>query len=55
MKSKLLLGSIMFALVVCLGVPTTAQESEQANWSQWRGPNRDGNFTGDPLPAKLDD
>lgn len=55
MKSKLLLGSIMFAVVACLGVPTTAQQSENANWSQWRGPDRDGNFTGQPLPETLDD
>ncbi len=49
----LTLGCMLFWVTADL--PAQSSDSEQPDWSQWRGPQRDGVFRGARLPEKLDD
>ena len=42
------------ALLLALTLGGAAAASAESNWTQWRGPNRDGHFTGPAWPEKLD-
>lgn len=40
-------------LIVLLAAPVQADAPDSPPWSQWRGPNRDGTYTGPTWPARL--
>ena len=42
------------ALIAGLGLLTTTADAASSDWPQWRGPQRDGQFTGPGWPQKLD-
>lgn len=44
---------ILFALLLASAATTRAETALNSGWSQWRGPNRDGRFTGPVWPEKL--
>ena len=48
---QLLLATLVTAILIMVTSATTAAESD---WPQWRGPTRDGQFTGPTWPEKLD-
>jgi len=58
MKKKSIPMLLTLFTIGCLSGPAITQavqsESEVTDWSQWRGPNRDGVFSGAKLPEKLD-
>ncbi|MSU19773.1 MAG: pyrrolo-quinoline quinone [Pedosphaera sp.] len=41
-------------LLIALTLGGLSAATAQSNWSQWRGPNRDGQFTGPAWPQNLD-
>lgn len=44
---------ILFALLLAGAATTRAETPLNSGWPQWRGPNRDGQFTGPVWPEKL--
>lgn len=42
------------ALVTAILIMVTSAKGEPSTWPQWRGPTRDGQFTGPTWPEKLD-
>ena len=44
---------ILFALLLAGAATTRAEMPLNSGWPQWRGPNRDGQFTGPVWPEKL--
>ena len=44
---------ILFALLLVSAATTSADTALNSSWPQWRGPNRDGHFTGPVWPEKL--
>ena len=51
MPSRLLLFA---AILTGIGCITSAAFAAESDWPQWRGPQRDGQFTGPAWPGKLD-
>ena len=45
---------IFLAFLLASGITARAATSLDSAWPQWRGPNRDGQFTGPAWPEKLD-
>ncbi|MFM2444024.1 MAG: outer membrane protein assembly factor BamB precursor, partial [Pseudomonadota bacterium] len=44
---------ILFTLLLVSAATTSADTALNSSWPQWRGPNRDGHFTGPVWPEKL--